>query len=213
MTTVRRPGPRRDIEVRGSLLDVAERLFAQSTPDAVSLRLVAREAGVAPAAVTYHFANKAGLLEAVFRRRSAGLSEGVRGSLAALAGQAGALTAHDLVRGLVEPFVAVVSADPVGGLRWLKIWVRLALEQDPLWVHEVDQEPSIGNLFLAVAGRALPDLTDLEAQRRTGIAMFGMLTALANADLAAYGYAVGPGGLDPRFVDQLVVFTSAGLEG
>ena len=26
----------------------------------------------------------------------------------------------------------------MGGLQWLKIWVRLALEQDPLWVQEVD---------------------------------------------------------------------------
>ena len=43
--------------------------------------------------------------------------------------------------------------------------------------------------------------------------MFSMLAALAGADLPAYGQPLGPDGLDPAFVEQLAVFTSAGLTG
>lgn len=209
----RRPGPRTDIDTRELLLDVAERLFAGSPPEGVSLRAVAREADVAPAAVKYHFGTKDGLLEAVFRRRSADLAERIRERLAAAADSSRPLAARDLVEAILLPYVEVVAEDPARGLRWMKIYVRLAMAQDPLWVAEVDRDPSIGALFIAVASRALPDLTDLEVQRRTGIAMFTMLAALSNADVPAYGYAAGPEGLDPRFVEQLVVFTSAGLEG
>ena len=209
----RRPGPRTDIRARDLVIDVAERLFAESPPEGISLRAVAREAGVAPAAVKYHFGTKAGLLEAVFRRRGADLAERVRDRLAAAADRPGRLSARDLVEAILLPYVEIIADDPARGLRWMKIYVRLAMGQDPLWVAEVDRDPSIGALFITVASRALPDLTDLEVQRRTGIAMFTMLAALSNADVPAYGYAAGPEGLDPRFVEQLVVFTSAGLEG
>lgn len=43
--------------------------------------------------------------------------------------------------------------------------------------------------------------------------MFTLLSALGNADLAAYGPATGARGFDPDFVDQLVAFTAAGLAG
>ena len=210
----RRPGPRTDVSARDLILDVAEELFASTAPEAISLRAVARAADVAPAAVTYHFAHKAGLLEAVFVRRTPTVSEDIRARLAALAeGTPPEPTARDLVEAIVLPLVELVAANPVGGHRWVQVFVRLAMQQHPLWVAEVARTPDLVTLFLDAAARALPELSTLEAMRRMGIAMFTMLTALGNADLAAYGPATGPAGFDPRFVEQLVLFTAAGLTG
>jgi hypothetical protein len=62
-----------------------------------------------------------------------------------------------------------------------------------------------------VLQRALPGVRGEDLYRRVGIAMYSMLSALAGVDLAGYGHPISSEGLDPRFVDQLVVFTSAGL--
>ena len=211
--SARRPGPRTDVSARDLILDVAEELFAAGPPEAVSLRAVARAADVAPTAVTYHFSHKAGLLEAVFVRRTPPVSEEIRERLADLAAQEDDPTVRDLVESIVLPFVELVRANPVGGLRWLKVFVRLAMQQHTLWVDEVVRPPDLATLFLDAAARALPELSSHEALQRMGIAMFTMLSALGNADLAAYGPAVTDQGFQPRFVEQLVVFTAAGLAG
>lgn len=210
---MRRPGPRTDVSARDQILDVAEELFAAAPPEAVSLRAVARAADVAPAAVTYHFGHKDGLLEAVFARRAAYVSEEIRARLGTLAEGGPAPSARDLVEAVLAPLVELVAAQPVGGHRWVKIFARMAMQQHPVWVAEVVRPPDLATLFLDAAARALPELGSLEALRRMGIAMFTMLSALGNADLAAYGPAAGPAGLDADFVEQLVVFTAAGLAG
>ena len=51
------------------ILDVAERMFAESGVHGVSLRAIIAEAGVNLAAVHYHFGSKDALVEAVFERR------------------------------------------------------------------------------------------------------------------------------------------------
>ena len=54
---------------RESLLDAAERLFAEAGIAASSVRAITREAGVNLAAVSYHFGSKDGLVREVLRRR------------------------------------------------------------------------------------------------------------------------------------------------
>jgi AcrR family transcriptional regulator len=56
---------REDLTTRALIRDEALRLFAQSGPEAVSLRRVAAAAGVSPGLVAHHFGSKAGLREAV----------------------------------------------------------------------------------------------------------------------------------------------------
>lgn len=208
----RRPGPRTDLHARDVILDAAERLFAAAAPEAVSLRAVAREAGVAPGAVGYHFSHKAGLLEAVFNRHADRVAADITERLESLA-EAEEPTHRGLVEAILLPYVGLVEDLPGSGLRWLKVYVRSVLTQDRLWLAELDRHPDVLTHFLAVAGRLMPNVSDLEVQRRMGIAMYTMLAVLATADLPAYGDAAGPRGLDPRFVEQLVVFTSAGLRG
>lgn len=52
-------------DLRRGLLDAARRLLEAEGPSALSLRAVAREAGVSPAAPYHHFKDKAELLDAV----------------------------------------------------------------------------------------------------------------------------------------------------
>lgn len=207
----RRPGPRSDVDVPTALVDAAELLFGSSSVDAVSLRAVARAAGVAPAALTHYFPDKAALVEAVLRRRADPVGEEVRERLSTLASAEQDPLPADLVEAVVRPFVAVLDADPVAGLAWMKLFTALGLAEEPMWLRGVGRAPSIADLYTQVLQRALPGVRGDELYRRVGIAMYSMLSALAGVDLAGYGHPLSSEGVDPRFVAQLVVFTSAGL--
>ncbi|WP_205473262.1 TetR/AcrR family transcriptional regulator [Nocardioides sp. SYSU D00038] len=211
MTTAHPPGPRADVDVRLLLLDTAERLFGDTSPEGVSLRAIAREAGVAPAALTYWYPAKHDLVAAVVQRRSRPVAVRMRELLDVLVA-ADRVTPRQVVAAVLQPLVDVLDADPVGGLSWMKLFARLGLDEDPLWVAELGDDQELSAAFLTAATRALPTFDDALA-RRTGIAMYSMLTALASVDHAAYGRPLGPTGLDPAWAEQLAVFTTAGMVG
>jgi len=196
--------------VREALLDTAEELFGTAGVEVVSLRAVAREAGVAPAALTHHFPSKRALVEAVVLRRAQPVGDGVRGRLGALQGRDD-VTARDLVDAVLVPFVEELNREPVGAVRWLKILVTLALNEDEIVMKELVNEVDVTALFVGAAA-STPGLRDSVVGQRAGIAMFSMLTALAGSDLGGYGRPIGPDGLDPAYVEQLATFTSGGLE-
>src|SRR5450432_65410 len=52
-------------DLRRALIDAASRVLEAEGPSALSLRAVAREAGVSPAAPYHHFKDKCDLMEAV----------------------------------------------------------------------------------------------------------------------------------------------------
>lgn len=206
----RRRGPRVDVDVRTALLDTAEELFGSAGVEVVSMRAVARDAGVAPAALTHHFPSKAALLEAVVLRRARPVGDGVRQRLGELQGRVD-LAARDLVDAVLLPFVEEIDREPVRAVHWMKILVGLALNEDEIVTQELVMDVDVTALFLTAA-RAVPSLARGGVDQRAGIAMFSMLTALAGADLGGYGRPVGPDGLDPAYVEQLARFTSGGLE-
>jgi AcrR family transcriptional regulator len=206
----RRRGPRVDVDVREALLDTAEELFGTAGVEVVSMRAVARAAGVAPAALTHHFPSKRALLEAVVLRRGRPVGDGVRARLGELQHRDD-LTARDLVDAVLMPFVEELDREPLAAVRWLKILVTLALNEDEIVTNELVNGVDVTDLFLRAAA-SVPALRDNVHGQRAGIAMFSMLTALAGADLGGYGRPIGPGGLDPAYVEQLALFTSGGLE-
>ena len=57
------------MDTKDSILDAAEKLFAERGFDATSMRAITQTAGVNLAAVNYHFQTKEGLLQALFTRR------------------------------------------------------------------------------------------------------------------------------------------------
>ncbi len=212
-TVPARRGPRTDVDAKTLIIDTAERMFGDATIDAVSLRAVALEAGLGSRAVTYHFAAKGDLVAAILRRRSPALARAITDGLTALVERETPPAVRDVVEAILMPFVDLFREDPRGVLRWMKVYTQLALTEDQIWASDLGTDPSITDLFLTAVGRALPDIGDEKVLRRIGIAMYSMITILASTDLAAYGQPLGPDGLDPDWVGQLVVFTTAGLQG
>ncbi|OBG88790.1 hypothetical protein A5699_16040 [Mycobacterium sp. E802] len=187
-------------------------MFAEMSIGAVSLRGVAREAGVANRAVAYHFTSKRDLVAAVAHRRSREIFPDTAERLHVLAKETD-ITVRDVVEALVAPHVRLLELDPVGGLRWLKVMTQLALDDDPIWIQEMAMEPSLAELFVVAARRAVPDLKTAKVRQRTTLAIFSMISALAGSDLAAYGRPLTGEGLDPQWLDQLIEFTCGGLRG
>jgi AcrR family transcriptional regulator len=204
----RRPGPRRDVDIRDCLVQAAETMFGDLTVDAVSLRAVAREAGVAPRALTYHFPTKRDLVAAVLDRRSGVVGDAISHRLNHLAKDVAEVNIEDVVEAVVIPFADMLNVDPRGGLRWMKIFATLALSEDEIWAGRLGDTVEA---YLAAAGKALPDVASEQARTRARIAMFSVINALACSDRAAYGSPLRADGLDDRWVAQLVAYTSAGL--
>ncbi|WP_372735392.1 TetR family transcriptional regulator [Nocardioides sp.] len=210
--TTRRPGPRSDVDVRLALVVAAERLFGSASVDGVSMRAVARAAGVAPAALTHYFPNKSALVYAVVQRRAEPVGRAVSERLIALADPERDPGVTDLVEAVLIPFVELLDAEPVAGLAWMKLFTSLALADDPIWARGVaGREHSVTELYTQALDRVLPHLDGTDRFQRVDIAMFSMLSVLACADLAGYRRPLTEDGLDPQFVRQLVIFTSAGL--
>ena len=212
-TPVRRRGPRNDVDIRGLIVDTAERMFGESSIGGVSLRSVARAAEVANRSVMYHFPAKRDLIAAVVQRRSREITPAVAGNLEALVDTPGDVGVRDVVEALLEPHERLLEREPVRGLSWLKVMTQLALDDDPMWRDALAGEPGLPELFVAAAGRAIPDLHTARVQQRAALAMYSMIAALASADLAAYRRPLGTDGLDPEWREQLVQFTCGGLRG
>lgn len=210
MSAQRRRGPRVDVDVRVVLLDTAEELFGDDGVDAVSLRSVARSAGVAPAALSHHFPSKRDLLDALVWRRGERVADDLRGRLRALQGRDDVST-RELVDAVLVPFVEEINSDPVNAVRWLRIVITLALSGDEIILAQVAGEGDIADLFRSVAS-GVAGLPADAVLLRAPIAMFSMLTSLAAPYLGGFGRPMGEGGLDPEFVEQLALFTSHGLQ-
>ncbi|ORA34498.1 TetR/AcrR family transcriptional regulator [Mycobacterium aquaticum] len=197
--------------MRTLLLDTAERLLGEQPRQAASLRAIALEAGVTPAALLHHFADRNDLLDAVVARRFGAVTEKTSARLTALINSEQNVGVDAVIAAVLEPLIEVVDGDPVGGFLWLRIFSDLALTGSPVWRRAISAETDLARLYIAAAGRAMPDLSDAEVNTRTLIALYSALAVLANADLEAFGRPLGPTGLDPLFVQQLLLFTSAGL--
>lgn len=75
-------------DLRRALVDAARRILENEGPNALSLRAVAREAGVSPAAPYHHFKDKGELLDAVALEGWDALGEALAGAKAKMDGDA-----------------------------------------------------------------------------------------------------------------------------
>ncbi|MGZ5078898.1 MAG: TetR family transcriptional regulator [Usitatibacter sp.] len=108
--------PKAALEMREHLLDHAEALFSRHGFHGITVREVARSAGVDSALVHYYFETKQGLFDAVFVRRADVLNDERMRSMEAYSLAAGA---HITVEGCIEAFL-----EPI---------VRRSLQGDPGW--------------------------------------------------------------------------------
>jgi len=118
-----------------TILDVAEDLFSKHGFYGVTIREVAREAGVDTALVHYYFGAKRGLFDAVFLRRAEILNSD---RLAALAQYERAAGDNLTVEGVIEAFLKeTLEWGEKGGPGWKHYFALVAqANANPLWGGE-----------------------------------------------------------------------------
>lgn len=156
---VRGPGrPQRDQNMETTILDVAERLFAEKGYTATSMREVADGARVNQALITYYFGSKDGLFEATFKRRAGQVIEARQVLLDELLSAQTPPTVEQLVRAYVEPqFDLKKSGD--AGIAFVRIQARLHNEPEQLafQLRRAVYDPS-AKRYIAALCKALPDI-------------------------------------------------------
>jgi AcrR family transcriptional regulator len=85
-----------------TILEAAERLCATHGIEAVSIRDIAAEAGVAIAVIYHHYKSKGNLLRTILRLRFDEIKDEYEGLLSGLEGQKSPAV-HDIVRALLQP--------------------------------------------------------------------------------------------------------------
>jgi AcrR family transcriptional regulator len=154
MDDTTRPRPER-------ILDAAEELFALHGYDGVTLRQIARRAGVDVALASYHFGKKLDLFQAVFERRAAFLNQARRDALhrcqreAAESGEAGP-TLEQIIEAFLRP---LELAQETGDTGWRHYLALIAyINNSPYWgpkmmSHLFDE---LVQEFIAALSKALP---------------------------------------------------------
>jgi AcrR family transcriptional regulator len=166
------PRRRRSPEVaKLEILEAADRVFAESQPDQVGLKEVAREAGVSHALVTHYYGSYAALIEAVLERRVRALREKILVRLQ----EPGVLGRPAELIGVL--FEALDEPVHVRLMRWL-----LASER-PAAAHAFAfRDQGLHQVARSIGAALTPDAPSL--------LIVQIELALATAVSAAYGYAL-----------------------
>lgn len=130
-----------DADVPSRLVAAAERLIAARGLEAVSLREINTEAGVANAsAVQYHFGGRAGLIRAILAKHHPAV-EARRHALLDQFDADGEAQLRTLCGALVRPLAAELG-DPEGGPGYLQVMADLATRPVPVLSTSSLEDPS-----------------------------------------------------------------------
>ena len=192
------------------LVDAAERLFAESGLEGISLRGVAAAAGVNSAAVHYHFGSREALVEAVLLRRVEPIQKRRVALLAALPEGDGPEVVRGLVEALVLPSAELALHGGSSGRAYVKLLARLYADghrfvSDIVMSHFGDTYREIGER----AARALPELPRPVLNRRLVVVVRTALHWLAAADVL--GALDGGDADDEQRIEEIIDFLVGGL--
>ena len=201
-------------DTKDQILDTAERLFAESGIDAVSLRTITAEASVNLAAIHYHFGSKEALVKEVFGRRVIPLNRqrlALLDEAEARAGD-GPLAVEDVLRALFAPAIRL-SRNPERGETFMRLCGRFYAElgeyMQPMF-EELFKE--MIERFMAAFRKACPELPLKELFWRTHFAVGAMVHTMCDSERLKM---ISQGVCDPSEVEgtieRMVRFTAAGL--
>jgi len=195
---------------RETILNAAERLFAERGIDAVSLRTINAEAGYSVAALHYHFATRDGLVRALLERAQPHMFEQRARMVADLSAQAHP-PLEGIVAALVRPLTAGMLEDFPGSIAKLRFLVRLSFDRSPYLARTLQESFAI---FRPLLQRALPELDGRTLTRRWHFAADLAQHALANAlevHVAAGARASPKPAEFEQFLKDLMAFIAGGL--
>lgn len=161
-------------------MDAAEELFAQFGVDAVSIRSINSAAGLAPAAVHYHFGTKDRLLREIVRRRGRHVVTTQLALIDALEREGRTPDATELVAIMAQPFFDILDLDPVGGRRWLGLIGNLILTGDER-LREQNAAEGVTDRFERLVANTYPDVPPEFVIRRWRMATIVLIQLLGTA--------------------------------
>lgn len=150
----------RSIRTSGRILDAAEELFSQHGLHGVTIRQIAKDAGVDTALLHYYFGTKNGIFDAVFLRRAKVLNKARMEALDAYEVAAGE---QATIEGTIAAFLhPVFEWSRRGGRGWKNYCVLLGqVNNTPAWGGE-----TIAHYFDPVIERLIASLRRLLPQAR-----------------------------------------------
>lgn len=217
----RLPGPpatavaEQQLATRDRIVDAAERLFAESGYNGVSIRMIARAASSNLAAISYHFGDKKGLLREIFARRVKPISEerikALEIALAEVKG--GEVDLAAVIRGFIAPSVRVIRGD-LGAQNFRRLAGRASTDPTPEVRRVIyDVYDAVALRYVDVLRKACPHLSEQEFYWRLTF-LYGVML-YANADTGRVQQLAGNrfDSSDPEAaIDCTVQFLTAGLQ-
>jgi AcrR family transcriptional regulator len=130
-----RPAKGAGVDLKQTILDAAEGLFARHGFYGVTTRQVAAEASVDTALIHYYFGAKRELFDAVFMRRAEIVNRERAESMAAYeAAHPGAMTPEGVIRAFIDP---LIERSLTGGPGWKNYFALVAqVNNTPAWGGE-----------------------------------------------------------------------------
>lgn len=167
---------------REKVLDAAERCFAETGFDAVSIRQIAAAAGVTLGVVGFHAGSKQDLIRTVIARRVDALNNGRRSRLAELKA-AGAPDLHALMDAYITPYVELSST----GRQWRaygRLIARMANDHRFQKTVSALYDP-VAREYLDEMARLFPDASRRELAGALTLTVAGMLAIVASRERIA----------------------------
>lgn len=202
-------------DTKQSLLDAAEKLFAERGFAATPMREISSAAGANLAAAHYHFGGKRGLMEAVLTRRIAPINTDRLRRLDDLEAKAGRRSPalEDVLGAFVAPAIELTRDLPGGSPHFARLMGRTFIEPDPdLHAFFMGLFQEVADRFIPAFQRALPKLPEPDLFWRLHMMIGCLAHTLGDPDRLK---AISKGAADPTdantAIRQLVTFVAGGL--
>lgn len=207
----RRAVSKRSLATSLSILDAAERLFAERGYDGASVRDIASAAGAQIASISFHHVGKETLFERVVERRASELSQVRLDALSVLKTRDAEPSLEALLSAFLRPYLEKAGA---GDPQWLA-YARLVamVSADARW-HRISErcfDPTAG-VFIAEIARLFP-----HADRSTiAVSFIFSVSAMLSLSTSTWRIAaLSAAAVDQpamhRLADELVRFCEAGM--
>lgn len=194
-----------------TLLDVAEKLFAERGFQAVSVRDITQEAKMNVAAVNYHFGSRDGLLTLVMLRYLLPVTEERLARLDAIEKKAlgKGVAVGEILEAFLRPLVAHAEKSTLADGLFYKLLGRIFAQQgDGLPKPVEDQLKQITVRFGKAFAKALPAVPPGELAWRIHFLVGGMIHLLLHQDCDHSG---GGAAETAASLDHFIRYTAAGL--
>ncbi|MEM5491828.1 TetR family transcriptional regulator [Hoeflea sp. AS16] len=207
----RRAVSKRSLATSLSILDAAERLFAERGYDGASVRDIASAAGAQIASISFHHVNKETLFERVVERRASELSQLRLEALSARKQGNEPLTLEAVLSAFLRPYLEKAGA---GDPQWLA-YARLVamVSADTRW-HTISErcfDPTAG-VFIAEIATLFPDADTTTIAVSFIFSVSAMLSlSTSRWRIEALAAASGDQPAMERLADDLVRFCAAGM--